>query len=220
MRLGPQGPRVLLVLRVLLVPQAPRVLRGLRVSLDLLAPPALREFRASPGLPGPPGLLASPDPPDLRALRGLPAQLVLLVPPDLLGPKAFRALRVLRAPLAQLASPDLRVPLVLPESLVQRAQLAQQGQALLARQDPQVPLVLLVPLEAALPIGPLKLLPTRLSLVIGSWPTLLVARLRLRFRPRHLLATTSRSTTRRRLGLPITSRLLGTAQTSTALRRT
>ncbi len=136
---------------------APKAFKALQ---DPLVLPALKVFRVSPGLLDPPGLLASPDPPDLRVPRASPD------PPGLLAPLVL--------PVA-LAQPDPRVPLepVSPDLQVPRA-----------------PRVLRVLLAVVLPVGQRRPQHTRLSLVIGFWPTLLVVRSRLHFRPRHLLATT------------------------------
>lgn len=151
------------MLRVLLAPLVPRVLRGLLASLDLLDPLVPQEPR------------------------------VVLVPPDLLAPKAFKALQdplVLPALKAFRASPGLLAPLVLPVALAQpdpRVPLEPVSPDL---QVPRAPRVLRVLLAVALPVGQRRPQHTRLSLVIGFWPTLLVVRSRLHFRPRPLLATT------------------------------
>jgi len=119
--------------------------------------------------------------------------------PDLRDPKAFRALQApleLLALLGRLArkvfraSPGLLAPLVLPVALAQpdpRVPLEPVSPDL---QVPRAPRVLRVLLAVVLPVGQRRPQHTRLSLVIGFWPTLLVVRSRLHFRPRHLLATT------------------------------
>lgn len=105
----------------------------------------------------------------LLAQQGQPDLLELLVLLDLRGPLAPLVLPV------ALAQPDPRVPLepVSPDLQVPRA-----------------PRVLRVLLAVVLPVGQRRPQHTRLSLVIGFWPTLLVVCSRLHFRPRHLLATT------------------------------
>lgn len=134
---------------------APKAFKALQ---DPLALPALRAFRASPGPLDPPGLLASPDPPDLRALRELPAQLVPLAPLALLGRLARKAFR---------ASPGLLAPLVLP---VARAQPDPRVPLELVSPDPQAPRaprVLRVHLEAGLLMGTRATSPSPLQAPLG-----------------------------------------------------
>ena len=121
---------------------------------------------------------------DRLELKEMWATLDLLVPQELQDPLVLPALKAFRA------SPGLLAPLVLPVALAQpdpRVPLEPVSPDL---QVPRAPRVLRVLLAVALPVGQRRPQHTRLSLVIGFWPTLLVVRSRLHFRPRPLLATT------------------------------